>query len=123
MVERVCRALKGEKGMRECSFVYLPGIEGGTEIAKAVGVDFFSVPFKFTVYPDTPHAPIPTSLILPLMRNQVNGAGRIDNPLNNLSELEARMVLTGVKQLKEDVKLGSEMGKAFGSESLKTRDE
>ena len=49
MIERVCRALKGEKNMRECSFVYLPGIEGGKEIAEAVGVDFFSAPILFTV--------------------------------------------------------------------------
>lgn len=28
MAERVYRALKGEKGMRECSFVYMPDIEG-----------------------------------------------------------------------------------------------
>ncbi len=47
MAERACRALKGEKGMRECSFLYMPGIEGGNEIASAVGVDFFSAPVEF----------------------------------------------------------------------------
>lgn len=47
IAERACRALKGEKGHRECSYVYLPGIEGGTEIAEAIGLDFFSVPVEF----------------------------------------------------------------------------
>ena len=49
IAERACRALKGEKGLRECTFVYLPGIEGGKEVADAVGVDFFSVPVEFSV--------------------------------------------------------------------------
>ena len=47
MVERVCRALRGEIGIQECSYVYLPGIEGGSEIVKAVGVDYFSAPVEF----------------------------------------------------------------------------
>lgn len=49
MVERVCRAMKGEIGMQECTFVYMPGIEGGKEIAETVGVDFFAVPVEFAV--------------------------------------------------------------------------
>lgn len=49
MAERACRALKGDTGMRECSFVYLPGIEGGNKIAEVVGVDFFSVPLELGV--------------------------------------------------------------------------
>ena len=49
MAERVCRALKGEKGMRECSYVYVPGIEGGIDIVNAVGVDYFSAPVEFGV--------------------------------------------------------------------------
>ena len=49
MAERACRALKGEKNMRECSFVYLPGIDGGQDIARLIGVDFFSVPVELAV--------------------------------------------------------------------------
>lgn len=49
MAERACRALKGEKGMRECSFIYLPGIEGGKEISETVEVDYFSAPVEFGV--------------------------------------------------------------------------
>ena len=39
--------MHGEKGERECSFVYLPGLEGGKEIAEAIGVDYFSAPVEF----------------------------------------------------------------------------
>lgn len=49
MVERVCRAMKGEKGMQECTFVYMPGIEGGNEIAESIGLNFFAVPVEFAV--------------------------------------------------------------------------
>ncbi|KAI5299889.1 hypothetical protein KEM56_002898 [Ascosphaera pollenicola] len=42
----IVAALKGEKGVVENTYVYLPGIEGGAEIAKAVGVEFFSVPVQ-----------------------------------------------------------------------------
>ncbi|KAF2841453.1 malate dehydrogenase-like protein [Patellaria atrata CBS 101060] len=44
--EKVIKAVKGETGIVEPSFVYLPGVEGGDEIAKATGVDFFSVPIE-----------------------------------------------------------------------------
>lgn len=44
--DKVIRALKGEKGIVEPSFVYLPGVAGGEAIAKATGVDFFSVPIE-----------------------------------------------------------------------------
>ncbi|KAL2007186.1 hypothetical protein VTN00DRAFT_8624 [Thermoascus crustaceus] len=44
--ESVLKAVKGEKGIVEPTFVYLPGIEGGDAIAKETGVDFFSVPVE-----------------------------------------------------------------------------
>lgn len=43
------RAAKGEKGIVEPTFVYLPGVEGGAEIAKATGVEFFSTPVELGV--------------------------------------------------------------------------
>ena len=49
IAERACRALKGEKGLRECAFVYLPGIDGGKEVAEAAGVNFFSTPIELAV--------------------------------------------------------------------------
>ncbi|KAF2790271.1 malate dehydrogenase [Melanomma pulvis-pyrius CBS 109.77] len=44
--EKVIRAVKGEQGIVEPSFVYLPGVAGGDAIAKITGVDFFSVPIE-----------------------------------------------------------------------------
>jgi malate dehydrogenase len=44
--EKVIRAVAGETGIIEPSFVYLPGVPGGEEIAKLTGCDFFSVPIE-----------------------------------------------------------------------------
>ncbi|KAL2816374.1 lactate/malate dehydrogenase [Aspergillus cavernicola] len=44
--EAVIKAAKGQTGIVEPSFVYLPGVPGGEEIAKATGVDFFSTPIE-----------------------------------------------------------------------------
>ena len=43
------KAAKGESGIVEPSYVYLPGVPGGEEIAKTVGVEFFSVPIELGV--------------------------------------------------------------------------
>ena len=47
--EKIIKAHKGEKGIVEPTFVYLPGVEGGDAIAKTIGVDFFSVPVELGV--------------------------------------------------------------------------
>jgi hypothetical protein len=47
--EKVIKAVNGEKGVVEPSFVYLPGVSGGDAIAKATGCDFFSVPIELGV--------------------------------------------------------------------------
>jgi malate dehydrogenase len=47
--EKVIKAYKGEKGIVEPSFVYLPGVEGGDAISKATGTEFFSVPIELGV--------------------------------------------------------------------------
>jgi malate dehydrogenase len=44
--EKVIKAAKGEKGIVEPSFVYLPGVAGGDSILKTTGCDFFSVPIE-----------------------------------------------------------------------------
>jgi malate dehydrogenase len=44
--EKVIKASKGEKGIIEPSYVYLPGVEGGDAIAKATGTEYFSVPIE-----------------------------------------------------------------------------
>ena len=54
------KAVQGEKGIVEPSYVYLPGIEGGDTIAKETGVDFFSVPIELGV---CPHAALMNTVI------------------------------------------------------------
>jgi len=44
--DKLLRAVKGEKGIIEPSYVYLPGVEGGAEIKSLTGCDFFSVPIE-----------------------------------------------------------------------------
>ena len=47
--EKLIRALNGQSGIVEPTFVYLPGVEGGAEIAKITGCEFFSVPVELGV--------------------------------------------------------------------------
>ena len=47
--EKVIKATKGEKGIVEPTYVYLPGVSGGDAIAKETGVDYFSVPVELGV--------------------------------------------------------------------------
>jgi malate dehydrogenase len=47
--ENVIKAVKGESGIIAPTYVYLPGVDGGDEIAKLTGVDFFSVPVELGV--------------------------------------------------------------------------
>lgn len=50
--EKLLKAAQGAKGLVEPSYIYLPGVPGGKEIAEKVGVDFFSVPVELGVcYP------------------------------------------------------------------------
>ena len=53
--ERVLRAKKGESGIVEPTFVYLPGVSGGDAIAKETGCDYFSVPVELGVRSSQPH--------------------------------------------------------------------
>lgn len=47
--EALLKAAKGEKGIIEPTFVYLPGVEGGDAVAKATGSDYFAVPVELGV--------------------------------------------------------------------------
>ncbi|KAL8710489.1 MAG: hypothetical protein Q9220_004921 [cf. Caloplaca sp. 1 TL-2023] len=44
--ESVIKAVNGQKGIVEPTYVYLPGISGGDAIVKDTGLDFFSVPIE-----------------------------------------------------------------------------
>lgn len=47
--EKLLKAVAGAKGLVEPSYVYLPGVPGGKEIAEKTGCDFFSVPIELGV--------------------------------------------------------------------------
>ncbi|OQO03453.1 hypothetical protein B0A48_10117 [Cryoendolithus antarcticus] len=44
--EKLLKAAKGESGIVEPTFVYLPGVPGGDAIAKETGLEYFSVPVE-----------------------------------------------------------------------------
>lgn len=54
--EKLLKAVAGAKGLVEPSYVYLPGVPGGKEIAEKTGCDFFSVPIELGVSPFLPHS-------------------------------------------------------------------
>jgi len=82
--EKVLRALSGETGIVEPSFVYLPGVPGGAEIAKETGVDFFSVPIQLGK----------------------SGAENAINPLTNINEGEKKLLAAAVEGLKGNIEKG-----------------
>ncbi|KAI1502271.1 malate dehydrogenase [Biscogniauxia marginata] len=82
--EKVLKALKGEKGLVEPSFVYLPGVPGGDAVAKATGLDFFSVPIELGP----------------------NGAEKATNPLAGITDKEKTLVEAAVKGLKGNIEKG-----------------
>ena len=47
--EKLIKATKGEKGIVEPTFVYLPGVSGGDAIKQETGCEYFSVPIELGV--------------------------------------------------------------------------
>ncbi|GKT43814.1 malate dehydrogenase, cytoplasmic [Colletotrichum spaethianum] len=82
--EKVLKAVKGEKGLVEPSYVYLPGVPGGKEIAEKTGVDFFSVPIELGP----------------------NGAEKAIDILGNITEKEKKLLEAAVEGLKGNIKKG-----------------
>jgi malate dehydrogenase len=82
--EKLLKATKGAKGLVEPSYVYLPGIPGGAEIAKRVGVDFFSVPIELGP----------------------NGAEKAVDILADISDKEKTLLEAAVKGLKGNIEKG-----------------
>ncbi|PSD80026.1 malate dehydrogenase [Acinetobacter baumannii] len=82
--EKGLKAIKGEKGLVEPSYVYLPGVPGGKEIAEKTGVDFFSVPIELGP----------------------NGAEKAVNPLTNLTSDENAYLQKAIEGLKGNIEKG-----------------
>ncbi|RPB05781.1 malate dehydrogenase [Choiromyces venosus 120613-1] len=88
--EAVIKAVRGEKGIVEPSYVYLPGVPGGEEIAKAVGVDFFAVPVELGP----------------------NGVAKATNPFGLINEAEKKLLEVAIKGLKTNIDKGVEFASA-----------
>jgi len=82
--ESLIKAAKGEKGVVEPTFVYLPGVEGGAAIAKATGCDFFSVPVELGP----------------------NGAEKAINILTSANDYEKKLLDEAIKGLKTNIETG-----------------
>ncbi|KAA8563678.1 hypothetical protein EYC84_011699 [Monilinia fructicola] len=80
----VLKALNGEKGIVEPTFIYLPGVPGGEAIAKETGLDFFSVPVELGT----------------------NGADKAQNPLSNINDAEKKLLAAAVEGLKGNISKG-----------------
>jgi len=84
--EKVLRAIKGETGIIEPSYVYLPGVEGGAEIAKLTGVDFFAVPVELGP----------------------NGVKKVFNVVANANDYEKKLLEAAYKGLSGNISKGVE---------------
>lgn len=82
--EKVLKAIKGEKGLVEPSYVYLPGIPGGKEIAAKVKTDFFSVPIELGP----------------------NGAEKAIDILGDITEKEQKLLDTALEGLSGNIEKG-----------------
>jgi len=88
--ERVLRAQKGESGIVEPTFVYLPGVSGGEAIAKETGCDFFSVPVELGP----------------------SGAEKAINVLGSANAHEKKLIETAIAGLKGNIEKGIEFVKS-----------
>lgn len=84
--ERVMKAAKGESGIVEPTFVYLPGVEGGDAIAKETGCDYFSVPVELGP----------------------EGAKKAHNILGSANEYEKKLLEKCIEGLKGNIAKGVE---------------
>lgn len=82
-VQSILKAINGESGIKEETYLYLPGIPGGKEIAAELGVDYFAVPVEFGP----------------------EGAKKAF-PLGTLSEYEKGLLHIAVEELKKNVDKG-----------------
>ncbi|KAI5854837.1 malate dehydrogenase, NAD-dependent [Tricharina praecox] len=89
--EAVLKADKGETGIVEPSFVYLPGVPGGDEILKAVGgLEYFAVPIELGP----------------------GGVVKATNPLGKASDAEKKLLEVAIAGLKGNISKGVEFAQA-----------
>jgi len=88
--EKIIRAVKGEKGIVEPTFVYLPGVPGGDSISKEVGVDYFSIPVELGP----------------------SGAEKAINPLASINAYEKKLLAACIEGLKGNIVKGVEFATA-----------
>ncbi|KAI9785013.1 MAG: hypothetical protein M1839_001210 [Geoglossum umbratile] len=82
--EKILKAVRGEKGIIEPSYVYLSGVEGGAEVREATGVDYFSVPVELGT----------------------TGAEKAYNPLPLVNDYEKKLLEAATKGLKDNIEKG-----------------
>lgn len=82
-IQSILRAVNGEKGVMEETYVYLPGVPGGKEIVETLGVEFFAVPVELAA----------------------DGAVKA-YPIGKISKHEEGMLKVAVKELKDNIKKG-----------------
>jgi len=83
--ENLLKAVHGETGIIEPSYVHLSGIPGGEEISRVVGIDYFSVPIELG--PNGAHKAL---------------------PLGNMSDYEKSLLEKACPELKGNVTKGVE---------------
>lgn len=79
----ILKAINGEKGIIEETYLYLPGVPGGKEVAAELGVDYFAVPVELGM----------------------EGAVKA-YPIGKLSAHETGLLKTAVEELKGNVSKG-----------------
>ncbi|KAF8457156.1 lactate/malate dehydrogenase [Terfezia claveryi] len=84
--ESVIKITKGEKGIVEPTFIYLAGVEGGEEVRKETGLDFFAVPVELGP----------------------NGAAKAQNPLEKATPEEKELLNVCKTGLAQNIAKGVE---------------
>ena len=108
------KAVKGEKGIVEPSFIYLPGVPGGDAIAKETGIDFFSTPVEFGVSGRISFCYFTFFYFLNLadLYIQPTGAEKAINVLTGVTEQEKKLLEASTKGLKGNVEKGIDFVKS-----------
>lgn len=103
--EKLIKASKGEKGIVEPAYVYLPGVPGGVDIANETGVDYFSVPVELGV---CRHNPLYLCFSGLLNILQPSGAEKATNPLSDINANERQLLEACKTGLKDNIQKGVE---------------